>query len=102
MSNVQKTDWDEQLPFVTFNYNSSIHAATKQTPFEMMYGQTPVLPFDFQESNVTLTHDPEHAKKLNTYISSLSEQAKRNISHNQEKYQTTLRQQSSRSIVQHR
>lgn len=86
LSNARKTDWDEQLSFVTFNYNSSIHASTKQTPFEMMYGRTSVLPSDIQEPNVTLTYDPEHATKLTNFISIMSERAKRNITQSQEKY----------------
>ncbi|CAF1248724.1 unnamed protein product [Rotaria sordida] len=51
LSNLRKTDWDDQLPFVTFNYNTSIHSSTKQIPFEMMYGRSPVLPFDHQDTN---------------------------------------------------
>ena len=46
LSNLRKTDWDDQLPFVTLNYNASIHSSTKQIPFEMMYGRSPVLPFE--------------------------------------------------------
>jgi hypothetical protein len=86
LSNLRKTDWDEQLPFVTFNYNTSVHSSTKQIPFEMMYGRTPVLPFDHQDNNVTLSYDPEHTKKLNHYLSSLNEQAKSTITQNQEQY----------------
>ena len=86
LSNLRKTDWDDQLPFVTFNYNTSVHALTKQTPFEMMYGRSPVLPFDHQDPNVTLSYDPEHAKKLNQFLSNLNEQAKLHIIKNQERY----------------
>ena len=35
LSNLNKTNWDDQLPFVTFNYNTSIHSSTKQLPFEI-------------------------------------------------------------------
>ncbi|CAF1575156.1 unnamed protein product [Rotaria magnacalcarata] len=86
LSNLRKTDWDDQLPFVTFNYNTSIHSSTKQVPFEMMYGRLPVLPFDHQADNVTLSHDHEHSKKLAQYLSSLNEQAKLNIINYQQKY----------------
>ncbi|CAF4694884.1 unnamed protein product, partial [Didymodactylos carnosus] len=58
LSNEQKTDWDDQLPFVTFNYNTALHATTKQIPFEMMYGRSPILPFDHQDPTVSLTQDP--------------------------------------------
>ncbi|CAF4161344.1 unnamed protein product, partial [Rotaria sordida] len=33
LSNLNKTNWDDQLSFVTFNYNASIHSSTKQIPF---------------------------------------------------------------------
>ncbi|CAF4267456.1 unnamed protein product [Rotaria sp. Silwood2] len=86
LSNLCKTDWDNQLPFVTFNYNATIHSSTKQIPFEIMYGRSPVLPFDHQDTNVNISYDSEHAKKLNQFLSKLNEQAKINIIKNQERY----------------
>lgn len=86
LSNLNKTDWDDQLPFVTFNYNTWIHSSTQQIPFEMMYGRTAILPFDIQDSNVTLTYNNEHVNKLNQMLSKVNEQAKMVIIKNQEKY----------------
>ena len=86
LSNTRKTNWDDQLAFVTFNYNTSVHSSTKQVPFEMMYGRKPVLPFDHQDATVTLDHDHEHVNKLNQYLSIMNEQAKQNIMINQGRY----------------
>ena len=86
LSNSRKTNWDDQLAFVTFNYNTSIHSSTKQIPFEMMYGRTPVLPFDTQDSNVTLPYDPEYLNKLKNYLSLLNRIAQNNILATQDTY----------------
>ena len=51
LSSLRKTDWDDQLSFVTFNYDASTHSSTKQVPFEMVYNPAPVLLFDHQEDN---------------------------------------------------
>ena len=51
-----------------------------------MYGRKPVLPFDHQDANATFEYDLEHTQKLNHYLSTLNEQAKRNIILNQERY----------------
>ena len=68
LSSSCKTDWDNQLSFVTFNYNASIHSSTKQVPFEMMYDPASVLLFDHQEANVTLSYNSGHVKKLNQFF----------------------------------
>ncbi|CAF2136424.1 unnamed protein product [Rotaria magnacalcarata] len=86
LSNEQRTDWDEQLPFVTFNYNTNIHTTTGQIPFELMYGRLPILPFDQQQPIVTLSQDPEHVNKLKQYLSSLTAHAKSSILKQQKKY----------------
>ena len=35
--NNSQNDWDEHLPAVLFAYRTSVHKATKLSPFEMMY-----------------------------------------------------------------
>jgi len=55
--NVQRTNWNEQLPFVTFNYNTSVHATSGMVPFNMMRGHSPLLPFDLHDRTVSLSTD---------------------------------------------
>ncbi|CAF1491938.1 unnamed protein product, partial [Rotaria sordida] len=86
LCNERRTDWDEVLQFVTFNYNTSIHATTKQTPFEMMHGRQVTLPFDQQKEIISLTQDPEHSRKIRTYLEKLVNEARNNIIKNQQQY----------------
>ncbi|CAF0946236.1 unnamed protein product [Rotaria sordida] len=86
LSNEKRTNWDEQLPFVTFNYNTTIHKTTGQIPFELIYGRSPILSFHQQQSLVTLSQDLEHKSKLNQYLLTLTEQAKVKILEQQRKY----------------
>lgn len=39
-------DWDAALPFVTFAYNSSRHDTALYSPFYLLFGRDPTLPFD--------------------------------------------------------
>ena len=68
LCNERRTDWDEMLQFVIFNYNTSIHATTKNTPFEMMHGRQAVLPFDQQQALISISSNPEHAENLKKYL----------------------------------
>ena len=93
LSNEKRTNWDEQLPFVTFNYNTSMHMTTRQIPFKMIFGRSPILPFDQQKPLVTLIQDPEHVKKLNQYLSLLVQDARKNIIQQQRKYKERYNRQ---------
>ena len=39
-------NWDDLLPLGEFSYNSSVHASTGKTPFELDLGYTPRMPID--------------------------------------------------------
>ena len=39
-------NWDEHLDAVTYAYNTSKHATTGFTPFELQFGRLPILPID--------------------------------------------------------
>ncbi|HWV44813.1 MAG TPA: reverse transcriptase domain-containing protein, partial [Nitrospira sp.] len=41
-----KSSWDWKVPFITFAYNNSKHAATKMAPFELLFGRLARLPLD--------------------------------------------------------
>ena len=86
LCNDQRTNWDEVLPYVTFNYNTSVHATTKQVPFEMMHGRRPTLPCDQQPDIVSLETEPEHPNKIKEYLERLAGETRRNILENQRQY----------------
>ncbi|CAF3703503.1 unnamed protein product, partial [Adineta steineri] len=88
LCNERRTNWDEILQYVTFNYNTSIHATTKQIPFEMMHGRQVILPFDQQNEIISLTQDPEHSQKIIDYLEKLTEEARKNILKCQQQYKT--------------
>ncbi len=88
LCNERRTNWDEMLQFVTFNYNTSIHATTKQIPFEMMHGRQAILPFDQQQALISFTQDPEHGEKIKDYLDKLTKEAQKNILKCQQQYKS--------------
>ena len=86
LCNEQRTNWDEMLQFVTFNYNTSIHRTTKQTPFEMMHGRQAILPFDQQQALISFVQDPEQSRKIKDYLGKLTKEARENILKSQHRY----------------
>ena len=42
----KQNDWDLKLEKLSFAYNTAVHAKTKCTPFELMFGRIPKLPID--------------------------------------------------------
>jgi hypothetical protein len=95
LCNARRTNWDEQLPFVTFNYNTSVHTTSGNIPFNMMYGRRPLLPFDHHNGMVSLPPNQKHINDVNEYLSILTADARQNILNQQKKYKT--RYDSSRS-----
>jgi hypothetical protein len=88
LSNSSRSDWDNQLPYVIFNYNTSYHSTTNIIPFELMYGRSPVLPCDPQNPLVSLQIDPQHLTKLHQHISSLTTTAQHHLRSAQKIYKT--------------
>ncbi|CAF2969125.1 unnamed protein product [Rotaria sp. Silwood2] len=53
-----------------------------------MYGRSPVLPFDLQNSIVSFQQSPHYAQNIRQYISHLTNNAKTNITDAQRQYQS--------------
>jgi hypothetical protein len=68
--NEDKDNWDDQLQQLAFAYNTSIHATTGYTPYELVYGRKPKLPLDIFHKNIEIAIEltPEEYSKnlLNT------------------------------------
>jgi transposase InsO family protein len=88
LSNSSRSDWDNQLPYVIFNYNTSSHSTTNTIPFELMYGRSPVLPCDPQDPMVSLQIDSQHVTKLHQHISYLTTTAQHHLRSAQKTYKT--------------
>ena len=41
-----QSNWDELLPYLSFAYNTSVHAVTNLTPYEILFGRPPKVPLD--------------------------------------------------------
>ncbi|MFM7726014.1 MAG: hypothetical protein ACKO7B_04895, partial [Flavobacteriales bacterium] len=57
----KQDDWNYKLEKLTFAYNTSVHATTKFSPFELIFGRIPKLPID-------LVHDQTDSTELKAKI----------------------------------
>lgn len=76
-------DWDFALPFVTFAYNTSRHDTAGFSPFFLLYGREPTLPFDTLLPAVS--HTSEYARDVISRALEAREIARRRLSDSQER-----------------
>lgn len=50
-------DWDRLVPFAVFTYNTSIHAATGYTPYELVYGRVARFPLKIPKDEKRCTYN---------------------------------------------
>ena len=50
-------DWDSLAPFATFTYNTSVHASTNFTPFELVYGRVARFPMKIPKAEQLRTYN---------------------------------------------
>ena len=79
--------WEEYLPFVEFAYNRVVHSATNYSPFELVYGFSPLSLLDFAplpiQDRVNLD-----GKKNAEVVRHLNEKARLNIERKTKQYET--------------
>jgi len=57
-------DWVAWVPYVTFAYQTSVHDATNETPFYLMYGRDPNIPVDDFVSAQSVRYGEDYATEL--------------------------------------
>ncbi|CAF1211156.1 unnamed protein product [Didymodactylos carnosus] len=83
LSNAKRTDWDQQVSKVIAAYNSTTHATTKITPFELMHGRPCRLLFDLSEPLTSVVQPQEYLHKLHQYLVQAKQMVRDNIQHQQ-------------------
>ena len=61
-----ENDWDLKLPFLMLTYRSSVHEATKETPFKLIFGREVCLSVDIMFGRPAL-----HPCSSNQYVNEL-------------------------------
>ncbi|CAF3239191.1 unnamed protein product [Rotaria sp. Silwood2] len=93
-ANEQKSDWDDKLLPVAFNYSNTRHATTTFTPFELMFGRECRVPAD-RLNNIAMPTENEYATQMQRYIEFSKIMARKNIEQNQQemkiRYDTSCR-----------
>lgn len=81
----KKNEWDIFLDACVFVHNTLVHESTRFSPFELMFGQKPVLPVDINMGSCDLTaldeyreFSPSTFKRVMEYKSTILEEAKVN------------------------
>lgn len=62
-TNSSKNDWDEWLPYACFCYNTTPHTSSGFTPYELVYGQKPMIPSSIHRAP-TCTNFDDYDKEL--------------------------------------
>jgi hypothetical protein len=60
----RQRDWDEHLAAAEFAINDSVHASTRFTPFQLMYGESPMSHLDLFLDEITKVNPPTKDKQL--------------------------------------
>jgi hypothetical protein len=80
-----QTDWDEWIPYAVYVYNTTVHAATAYTPFELVYGFKSEVPSALRETpSVQYSYD-DYLTELKGRLQSAHEVARQKLIINKEK-----------------
>ena len=71
-------DWDRLLPFCMFSYNTSIHEATKFTPYELIFGRRARFPSSLPSAEQLQTYG-SYVAELVTHLDDVRDIARQNL-----------------------
>jgi hypothetical protein len=94
-------NWHKELPSVLWALHTNINRATRDTPFNLVYGADAMLPPEIYLELARVAHfsaeDQAEARELH---SNLLEERRNTILANVQKYQESLKRYYNKSVVQ--
>lgn len=64
LSFAEDLEWDKWIPYYAFAYNTTPHVDTNYTPYELVFGKLPYLPFDLINNNDRVYNLDNYANEL--------------------------------------
>ncbi|CAF1500833.1 unnamed protein product [Rotaria sordida] len=86
LQDLENNNWDEFLSPVVFAYNTSIHATTNYSPFQLKFGREPRLPTDKPSSSFTFNKPNDYYVQLKKNLLIIQQHTSDNIIHRQRQY----------------
>ena len=80
-----KSDWDQWIQFACFTYNTTPHAVTKFTPYELLFGRKANIPGSLSKQPQPLYNMEDLVQDLRQKFQSAWAQAKENLIRGKEK-----------------
>ncbi|CAF1329608.1 unnamed protein product [Rotaria sordida] len=86
LQDLENNNWDEFLSPVVFAYNTSIHATTNYSPFQLQFGRESCLPTDEPSSSFTFNKPNDYYVQLKKNLLIIQQHARDNIIRRQRQY----------------
>jgi hypothetical protein len=94
-------NWHKELPSVLWTLRTNVNRATRDTPFNLVYGADAVLPPEIYLQSARVAHfDSEHQVEARELDSILLEERRNTALINVRKYQESLKKYYNKSVVQ--
>nr|ABL86690.1 putative pol protein [Philodina roseola] len=84
----ENNNWDEYLQAVVFAYNSGVHKTTNYSPYELLYGRPPRLPFYSKPSHFSFRQPNDYFEQLRKTLKIYNQSARFNIIQQQARSKT--------------
>jgi transposase InsO family protein len=79
-----QNNWDQYLLPTIYAYNVGRHRATKHSPYQLLYGRDPVLPFDKPQPMIQFGRSDDYYNQFRKYRSIIIQQVQKNIQQQQQ------------------
>jgi hypothetical protein len=94
-------NWHKELPLVLWALQTNINRATRDTPFNLVYGADAVLPLEIYLESAMVAHfNAENKAEARELDSNLLEEKRNTPLTNMQKYQESLKHYYNKSVVQ--
>ena len=84
LQDLNRNNWDQYLSATVYAYNIGQHRTTKYSPYQLLYGKTPILPFDKPQPMVQFAKPSDYYDQFRRYRALIIQQVRSNIQQQQQ------------------